>query len=54
LAKYDYPHIVTWGHSLTSFVVVTGDVSKHKKVYFNTDQVPCGFGFEISNVLVAI
>jgi hypothetical protein len=38
LAKYDYPHIVTWGHSITSFVVVTGDVTKHTKVYFNTDQ----------------
>jgi hypothetical protein len=38
LAEYDYQNVVTWGHSATSFVVVTGNLTRQTKVYFKTDQ----------------
>ena len=41
LAEYDYQNVVTWGHSATSFVVVTGNLTRQTKVYFKTDQVRC-------------
>ena len=37
LSEYPYPQVVTWGHSPTSFVIVTG-ATKQTKVFFKTDQ----------------
>ena len=38
LEKYTYGNVVTWGHSASSFVIVTGNLVKQTKVYFKTDQ----------------
>lgn len=46
LAEYDYSSVVTWGHSLNSFVVVTGSTNRQIKMYFKTDQ-----GKEINNMV---
>ena len=36
--KFPYSNVVTWGHSASSFVVVTGNLQKQTKTYFKTDQ----------------
>lgn len=46
LAEYDYSNVVTWGHSLNSFVIVTGSTNRQIKMYFKTDQ-----GKEINNMV---
>ena len=38
LAKYPYSEVVTWGHSGSSFVVVTGNLVRQTKVYFKTES----------------
>jgi hypothetical protein len=46
LAEYEYSNVVTWGHSLNSFVIVTGSTNRQIKMYFKTDQ-----GKEINNMV---
>lgn len=46
LAEYEYSTVVTWGHSLNSFVIVTGSTNRQIKMYFKTDQ-----GKEINNMV---
>ncbi|KAJ8609686.1 hypothetical protein CTAYLR_009387 [Chrysophaeum taylorii] len=38
LQEYPYTQLVTWGHSPSSFVLVTGDTIKQVKVFFKTEQ----------------
>jgi myosin-7 len=38
LKKMPYSEVVTWGHSASTFVIVQGNMTQQKKLYFKTDQ----------------
>ena len=38
LQEFPYAHLVTWGHSSNSFVIVTGSAVNQVKAYFATEQ----------------